>query len=70
MTERLLSQTLSRRTFLTMAGVAPFAAPALAAMQKRVPVGLELYSVRGELVKDLEQGDAQRGLAGEQRQRG
>jgi sugar phosphate isomerase/epimerase len=35
-----------------MAGAAPFAASALA-QQKHVPVGLELYSVRGELVKDL-----------------
>jgi sugar phosphate isomerase/epimerase len=34
-----------------MAGAAPFAATALA--RQRVPVGLELYSVRGELVKDL-----------------
>jgi len=36
-----------------MAGVAPFAASAMAAMQKTVPVGLELYSVRDELMKDL-----------------
>jgi len=47
------SHALSRRTFLTMAGVAPFAASAMAAMQKTVPVGLELYSVRDELMKDL-----------------
>jgi len=38
-----------------MAGALPFAASTLAhAMQsKKVPVGIELYSVRGELVKDL-----------------
>lgn len=35
-----------------MAGAAPLAATALA-QQKTVPVGLELYSVRGELMKDL-----------------
>jgi sugar phosphate isomerase/epimerase len=46
-------QALSRRTFLTLAGIAPFAASAMASMQKSVPVGLELYSVRGELMKDL-----------------
>jgi sugar phosphate isomerase/epimerase len=44
---------ISRRTFLAMAGAAPFAIPALAAMQKAVPIGLELYSVRDELMKDL-----------------
>jgi sugar phosphate isomerase/epimerase len=44
---------ISRRTFLAMTGAAPFAASALAAMQKKVPVGLELYSVRDELMKDL-----------------
>ena len=48
----MIERNLSRRTFLTMAGVAPFAASALA-MQKSVPVGLELYSVRDELMKDL-----------------
>jgi sugar phosphate isomerase/epimerase len=44
---------ISRRTFLRMAGAAPFAASAFATMQKSVPVGLELYSVRTELMKDL-----------------
>jgi sugar phosphate isomerase/epimerase len=43
---------LSRRTFLAMAGAMPFAASLLGQM-KRVPVGIELYSVRGELTKDL-----------------
>ena len=41
--------SLSRRTFLTLATV-----PArLSAAGKAVPVGLELYSVRAELAKDL-----------------
>ena len=44
---------VTRRTFLAMAGVAPFAASALAAFRQSVPVGLELYSVRNELMKDL-----------------
>ena len=44
--------SLSRRAFLAMAGAAPFAASALA-QRKAVPVGIELYSVRGELMKDL-----------------
>jgi sugar phosphate isomerase/epimerase len=43
---------ISRRTFLGMAGALPFAARAFAAF-KNVPVGLELYSVRDELAKDL-----------------
>src|SRR4029453_8444071 len=50
----MIEGNLSRRTFLTIAGMAPFAASAaLAALQKSVPVGLELYSVRTELMKDL-----------------
>jgi sugar phosphate isomerase/epimerase len=44
--------SISRRTFLAMAGTVPFAARAFAAF-KDVPVGLELYSVRDELAKDL-----------------
>jgi sugar phosphate isomerase/epimerase len=43
---------VTRRTFLSMAAAAPFAASA-ALRGATVPVGLELYSVRGELVKDL-----------------
>ncbi len=39
---------LSRRSLLALAASAP-----LAAARKRVPVGLELYSVRSELSKDL-----------------
>lgn len=44
-------ESVSRRLFLAMAAAAPLAAAAQSA--KRVPVGLELYSVRGELAKDL-----------------
>ncbi len=43
---------VSRRTFLAMAGALPFAASALA-QSKKIPVGIELYSVRGELKTDL-----------------
>src|SRR5688572_21887315 len=45
-------ETLTRRTFLAMAGALPLAATA-GAQAKKVPVGLELYSVRNELMKDL-----------------
>lgn len=43
--------SISRRSFLALAASAPvaFGAP----KSKRVPVGLELYSVRDELAKDL-----------------
>jgi sugar phosphate isomerase/epimerase len=44
---------LSRRTFLAIAAAMPFAASAALSAAKNVPVGLELYSVRGELAKDL-----------------
>jgi sugar phosphate isomerase/epimerase len=43
---------LTRRAFLSIAAAAPFAASA-ALRGATVPVGLELYSVRGELAKDL-----------------
>jgi len=43
---------LSRRTFFAIAAAMPFTASALKAA-RNVPVGLELYSVRGELAKDL-----------------
>jgi sugar phosphate isomerase/epimerase len=49
----MIERDLSRRAFLLIAGAAPFAASALAARQKNVTVGLELYSVRNELMKDL-----------------
>jgi len=46
--------TVSRRRFLQAAAVAPVAASTRSWFQaKRVPVGLELYSVRTELMKDL-----------------
>ena len=44
--------SLSRRAFLAIAGAVPFAASALA-QSKRVPIGIELYSVRGEMKKDI-----------------
>jgi sugar phosphate isomerase/epimerase len=50
------THSMSRRTFLTIAGAAPLAASAFGAAQiatKKVPVGLELYSVRTELMNDL-----------------
>src|SRR5579871_2286979 len=43
--------TLSRRTLLALAAAAPFAK--VSAANKQLPVGLELYSVRDELHKDL-----------------
>jgi sugar phosphate isomerase/epimerase len=48
-----MNTSLSRRDFLTVAAAAPFAASAALAQSKKVPVGIELYSVRGELMKDL-----------------
>jgi sugar phosphate isomerase/epimerase len=51
------SASMSRRSFLTFSATAslalttPFTFPAFA--RKRVPVGIELYSVRDELAKDL-----------------
>ncbi len=44
--------SLSRRSFLALAGTLPFAARAFAA-SGGIPVGLELYSVRDFLAKDL-----------------
>jgi len=43
------SNTFSRRVFLATAAVAPLAA----AKGKNIPIGLELYSVRQDLSKDL-----------------
>jgi sugar phosphate isomerase/epimerase len=43
---------LSRRSFLAISAVMPWALSARAA--KSIPTGLELYSVRGELKKDLD----------------
>jgi sugar phosphate isomerase/epimerase len=45
-----MTSKLSRRSFLATAAAAPLV-PALA--QKNVPVGLELFSVRDQLAKDL-----------------
>jgi sugar phosphate isomerase/epimerase len=42
---------ISRRSFLGFVAAAPLAVSA--AQPKQIPVGLELYSVRGELQKDL-----------------
>ena len=41
---------VSRRSFLTAAGVGALASVALGA--KKIPVGIELYSVRTEMAKD------------------
>jgi sugar phosphate isomerase/epimerase len=47
------SPDLSRRTFLSLAMALPFAASAAIKGARDVPVGLELYSVRGDLARDL-----------------
>ena len=44
------TKTFSRRTFLAMSAVAPFAFRVSSA--SRIPMGLEMYSVRDELAKD------------------
>jgi sugar phosphate isomerase/epimerase len=44
---------MSRRSFLGTAAALPFAASALLEAAKKIPVGLELYSVRTDLDKDL-----------------
>jgi sugar phosphate isomerase/epimerase len=44
---------ISRRSFLALAGALPFVLKGAAAAAGKVPVGLELYSVRDELMKDL-----------------
>jgi sugar phosphate isomerase/epimerase len=44
---------VSRRGFLAMAGALPFAATVLGRAQQKVPIGIELYSVRDDLMKDL-----------------
>lgn len=45
--------TLSRRQFLALAAAAPLAGGVLSAAAGPVPVGLELYTVRDALAKDL-----------------
>ena len=47
------SSSVSRREFLAVAGALPLAARVLSAQARQIPVGLELYSVRTELMKDL-----------------
>jgi sugar phosphate isomerase/epimerase len=47
-----LQLPISRRTFLTVAGTIPLMGR-IAAAASKVPVGLELYSVRDALAKDL-----------------
>ena len=42
----MTSEPLSRRDFLGMTAALPFAAAALGSAATKVPVGLELYSVR------------------------
>ena len=46
-----MTNFISRRSFLAAAAAA--APLALAAKKSKIPVGLELYSVRNELTKDL-----------------
>ena len=46
-----IRSTISRRSFLATAAATPLAIAA--ARGKQVPIGLELYSVRGDLAKDL-----------------
>lgn len=44
--------SISRRSFLSLAGTTSVALALPATAKKRVPVGIELYSVRDELAKD------------------
>src|SRR5262249_30729573 len=46
-----ISRTISRRSFLTIAAAAPLASAL--PPSRRIPLGLELYSVRNELKQDL-----------------
>src|SRR6478752_5348711 len=45
----VVSMTMSRRTFVALSGVVPIALAA----EKKIPIGLELFSVRDALTKDL-----------------
>jgi sugar phosphate isomerase/epimerase len=45
--------SLSRRTFLGLSGALPFLLRPLSAAQRQFPAGIELYSVRDFLTKDL-----------------
>jgi sugar phosphate isomerase/epimerase len=46
------NDTISRRSFLSLAATTACAVPAAAAASGHIPVGLELYSVRDELARD------------------
>ena len=48
-----MTTRISRRCFLGTAAALPFAASALLEAARKIRVGLELYSVRGDLQKDL-----------------
>ncbi len=48
-----LDTSLSRRSFLALAGALPFALKASAQGAGKVPVGIELYTVRDQLARDL-----------------
>ncbi|MEP6592494.1 MAG: sugar phosphate isomerase/epimerase [Acidobacteriota bacterium] len=48
-----LDISLSRRSFLALAGALPFALKASASAAGKVPVGVELYTVRDQLTRDL-----------------
>src|SRR5262245_11342079 len=48
----MTAHIISRRTFIALSATAPFALKARAASS--LPVGLELYSVRNELQRDLQ----------------
>ncbi|MFN7928832.1 MAG: sugar phosphate isomerase/epimerase family protein [Blastocatellia bacterium] len=47
------TNTLSRRSFLSLTASASIALALPAVAKKRIPIGIELFSVRNELAKDL-----------------
>jgi sugar phosphate isomerase/epimerase len=49
---RMKSESISRRSFVALAGALPLALAAQTGSRK-VPIGIELYSVRDELAKDM-----------------
>jgi sugar phosphate isomerase/epimerase len=49
----MATSSLSRRTFLGLSGALPFLLRPLSAEQRQFPAGIELYSVRDFLTKDL-----------------
>lgn len=48
-----LPSIVSRRTFLALAGALPLAGRALSAQGKKIPVGIELYTVRDFMKTDM-----------------